>query len=223
MKAVQLDFMIIVPVYNGERYIEKFLFQLPSQFRNNLLFIDDGSTDETQKILANLGSRFIKHESNRGKGEAIQTGLSIAGEKGIENLVFMDVDLQHPPECIEQFLQFSENEIQIGYRVNRKAMPLHRKLSNFLTSLFISIRANAVIKDSQCGFRAYPRLVGESVKINSQGFQYESEFLLKAVLSGKRVVHREIPVVYNDEPSQMNNVSDTLKFMLLWFRSFFWI
>ena len=95
-------------------------------------------------------------------------------------------------------------------------------LSNFLTSLFISVRTNAVIKDSQCGFRAYHTDLARELEIVAGGFQYESEILMRAELKGYRIVHREIPVVYDDEPTQMNNITDTLRFMKLWFRSFFW-
>ena len=215
-------YLIIVPVFNGEKYIRQFYDRVPDDYRSAVLFIDDGSTDRTRKILESIGCRFVAHGENRGKGAALLTGMDNAQARGIENVVVLDVDLQHPPELIGTFLEFKPGELQIAYRRDRKTMPMHRKLSNFLTSLFITVRTNTVIKDSQCGFRAFPIQLGLSQKIGATGFQYESELLLKAALSGYRIVHREIPVIYDDEPSQMNNVTDTLKFMILWFRSFFW-
>jgi len=216
------NYLIIVPIFNGVKYIRCFYDRVPEDYCPALLFIDDGSTDRTSTILESIGCRFVTHGVNRGKGAALLTGMDIARIRGIENIVVLDVDLQHPPELIEKFLEFKTGEMQIAYRRDRKTMPLHRKLSNFLTSLFITVRTNTVIKDSQCGFRAFPVRLGLSQKIGAAGFQYESELLLKAALSGYRIVHREIPVIYDDEPSQMNNVTDTLKFMILWFRSFFW-
>ena len=216
------NYLIIVPIFNGEKYIRQFYDRIPDDYRSAVLFIDDGSTDRTRKILESIGCRFVAHGENRGKGAALLTGMDNAQAMGAENIVVLDVDLQHPPELIGTFLEFKPGELQIAYRRDRKTMPIHRKLSNFLTSLFITVRTNTVIKDSQCGFRAFPIQLGLSQKIGATGFQYESELLLKAALSGYRIVHREIPVIYDDEPSQMNNVTDTLKFMILWFRSFFW-
>ena len=216
------NYLIIVPIFNGEKYIRQFYDRVSKEYRPAVLFIDDGSTDHTHKILESIGCRFVTHRENRGKGAALLTGMDNARARGIENIVVLDVDLQHTPELIGTFLEFKPGELQIAYRRNRKTMPIHRKLSNFLTSLFITVRKNTVIKDSQCGFRAFPIQLGLSQKIGAAGFQYESELLLKAALSGYRIVHREIPVVYDDQPSQMNNVSDTIKFMILWFRSFFW-
>ncbi len=215
-------YLIIVPIFNGEKYIRRFYDRIPDDYRPAVLFIDDGSTDRTRKILESIGCRFVAHGENQGKGAALLTGMENAQARGIENIVVLDVDLQHPPELIGTFLKFNPGELQIAYRRDRKTMPIHRKLSNFLTSLFITVRTNTVIKDSQCGFRAFPIQLGLSQKIGAAGFQYESELLLKAASGGYRIVHREIPVIYDDEPSQMNNLTDTLKFMILWLRSFFW-
>jgi len=216
------NFIIIVPLYNGAGYIEQFYRLIPAKFRAKLLFVDDGSTDTSREILVRKNLNFISHPVNRGKGAALITGANYAAMNGIENMIIMDIDLQHPPELTGRFTSFGNNLIQIAYRRQRKTMPIQRKISNFLTSLFISVRTNTVIKDSQCGFRAYPTGLAQDLEISAGGFQYESEILMRAALKGYRIVHREIPVVYDAEPTQMNNVTDTLKFMNLWFRSFFW-
>jgi len=220
--TMENNFIIIVPLYNGAGYIEQFYRRVPAKFRTKLLFVDDGSTDASQEILVRNKLNFISHPNNRGKGAALETGANYAIDKYIENMIIMDIDLQHPPELIGRFTTFGDNLIQIAYRRQRKTMPIQRKISNFLTSLFISVRTNAVIKDSQCGFRAYPTDLAREPEIVAGGFQYESEILMRAALKGYRIVHREIPVIYDDEPTQMNNITDTLRFMKLWFRSFFW-
>lgn len=219
---IHSDYLILVPVYNGADYIRRFHQRVPPEFRPQLLFIDDGSTDAGRDLLRALGSRFIGHDGNRGKGAAIRSGLEYARSRGIGQVIVIDVDLQHPPEYLRDFLDFHPRRIQIGYRRDRKTMPLHRKISNFLTSLFISVRTNSVIKDSQCGFRAFPVALFRDLPFVSGGFQFESEMLIRAALRGYRIVHRPIPAVYGDEPTQMNNSKDTLRFIKLWFRSFFW-
>ncbi len=215
-------FKIVVPVYNGAGLIRRFHAHVPEEYHSQLVYINDGSTDNTEDIINELNCKHISHASNEGKGKAIATGVKFCMEEGVEYMVVIDVDLQHPPEDLHKFMAFDTRTLQLGYRRDRKAMPLHRKISNFLTSLFISVRTNTVIKDSQCGFRAFPVTMVKELDFVSGGFQYESEMLIRGALKGYRVVHRTIPVIYADEPTQMNNFKDTVKFTILWFRSFFW-
>ncbi len=216
------NYRIIVPVYNGGNFITSFIKRVPIELYKYLLFVNDGSSDNTEDRLNAADVEYISYPDNRGKGGALSAGIGYCQACGVEYAIVIDVDLQHPPEDLGKFTTFEPNTIQLGYRALRKPMPLHRKVSNFLTSLFISVRTNTVIKDSQCGFRAFPMALFTGLDFVSRGFQLESEMLIRAGLLGYRVVHHPIPAIYGEEPTQMNNVGDTLRFVKLWFRSFFW-
>ncbi|HJL74211.1 MAG TPA: glycosyltransferase family 2 protein [Candidatus Marinimicrobia bacterium] len=214
---------IIVPVYNGAFSLKEFLGRLHQQWLDRLVIVDDGSSDETSVILKKLNYTTLTHEKNRGKGAAIQSGLHWINENGGTKLITIDIDLQHPPEMLDEFSAIPYETILLGYRNDRRKMPLLRQVSNFLTSLLISIRSGAIIKDSQCGYRSFHTKVFKDIRCYENGFQFESEFLIKAVLSGWKVQHIPIPTIYGNESSSMRHVRDTIKFIIMWLKSFFWI
>jgi len=215
---------IIVPVYNGESFVEPFLRRFPSEYLPSLVFINDGSTDRTGELLLAAGKGFavISHDRNYGKGKALLTGIEYASSRGKTIVVSLDIDLQHKPELLPAFIECRRYEIRLGYRKDRKGMPIHRQISNFLTSLLLTIRSNQVIKDSQCGYRSFPAQMRNDFPLREPGFQLESEMLIRGCLLGYRVTHIKIPTIYNEEPSGMDPLRDTFKFIFLWFRSFLW-
>ncbi|MBC8321984.1 MAG: glycosyltransferase family 2 protein [Candidatus Marinimicrobia bacterium] len=213
---------IIVPVFNGSSPLNNFMTRINDSWLDRLVFVDDGSSDDTLEKLKNLNVTFLQHSKNLGKGAAIQTAMDWILQKGGDRAVTMDIDLQHPPELLNNFSQIPEKTILLGYRNNRRNMPLARQFSNFITSLLVSIRSCSVIKDSQCGYRSFQTNIFSDIQCVEHGFQFESEFLIKASIAGWKVQHVTIPTIYSNEPSAMRNVRDTVKFVNMWLRSFFW-
>jgi glycosyltransferase involved in cell wall biosynthesis len=217
------DILIIVPLFNAEMHLHEFCSELQLHAQADILFIDDGSKDDTQIILKQLGYAYLSHHHNFGKGRALKTGMRYAVENNYKYVLTLDGDMQHPPKFIQHFLQKSaEDEIVIGYRSDYSIMPLHRRFSNIVTSLLISIRTGKHVMDSQCGFRLYPMNSCRCHDFIEDGFQFESEILIKSLIRGYGVSHVEIPTIYGTEKSSMRNIRDTLKFITMYFRSFFW-
>ncbi|MFQ5454047.1 MAG: glycosyltransferase family 2 protein [Fidelibacterota bacterium] len=213
---------IIVPVFNGQQYIETFIERIDHKWREDLIFINDGSNDKSEEIFNKNNFFVITHKTNQGKGSSIKSGCNIIKKRKGDSVITIDIDLQHPPELLNIFNHIPEKTILLGYRFNRKSMPLLRQFSNFMTSLLISVRSGNVIKDSQCGYRAFKSDILHQLTCNENGFHYESEFLIKSSLIGWKINHIKIPTIYQDQPSAMNHFSDTIKFIKLWFKSFFW-
>ncbi|MCH7733284.1 MAG: glycosyltransferase family 2 protein [Candidatus Marinimicrobia bacterium] len=213
---------IIVPVYNGEQYIESFLAQIDDKWRKKLIFVNDGSGDKSEEILNEKNVIVINHELNKGKGAAIKSASQWVKNHGGDSVITIDIDLQHPLELLSKFSHIPKETIVLGYRNDRKSMPVLRKFSNFMTSLLISVRTGTVIKDSQCGYRAFNMDIFNRVSCEENGFHYESEFLIKSSLIGWKINHINIPTIYENQPSAMNHFSDTMKFIKLWFKSFLW-
>lgn len=215
--------MVVVPVYNGAATIRSFYHRIPRIFRSRVIFVNDGSTDQSTTILKKLKCQVIEHHRNFGKGKALRTGIDFAYKNGERRVITLDVDLQHHPENLGEFITIRNDEIILGARDFDKAMPIHRRFSNIFTSLLMSIRTNTLIRDSQCGFRSYPLNRLGKIKYLEDGFQFESEILIKAVLAGIRIKHRSIPTIYDkSQQSGIRPIRDTINFILLWFRSFFW-
>ena len=215
--------LVVVPVFNGEQSIQQLHADLTRIDIQQLLVIDDGSLDATAQILKDNGIPYLSHETNLGKGAAIRSGAKWAIENNFHWILTLDSDQQHPPSSIPLFIErMQEKVILVGQRFDLKSMPLVRIFSNKITSLLLSIRTNRCLRDSQCGFRLIPLSVFEEIEFQQNGFQFESELLIKASMSGYSIEHVKIPTVYGLEKSAMRNIRDTLKFAAMYLKSYLW-
>lgn len=213
---------IIVPVFNGERYIDDFIRQFPIDYRSHVIFVNDGSNDDSRSLLDKHNMKVVNHETNKGKGAAIRSALDMIKKEGGGTTVILDIDLQHPPQLLYMFSNCNESSVKLGYRFSRRNMPLLRQLSNFLTSVLITVRSGKVIKDSQCGYRSFHTSLFDKIHCKENGFQFDSEMLIKAAIIDSKVEHIRVPTIYDDQGSAMNNFTDTIKFIRMWIMSYFW-
>jgi len=210
-------------VFNGASTLPQLIKELSQIGLSNICFVDDGSEDDTTKILTNNSINYLSHSCNLGKGAAIKTAAAWAIRRGYTWIITLDADLQHPPASVDFFInKRSNNTILVGNRREHSPMPFFRIISNKFSSLLLSIRSNTPLRDSQCGFRLIPLKLFTELKLFQNGFQFESELLIKAALSGYRVDHIEIPTLYGNEKSAMRNFRDTLKFAAMYCHSFLW-
>ncbi|PKK84573.1 MAG: hypothetical protein CVT49_03085 [candidate division Zixibacteria bacterium HGW-Zixibacteria-1] len=216
--------LILVPAYNAGKY----LVELTARIRKaapetDLLIINDGSTDNSAEILTSLSVTHLTNDPNRGKGATLQRGFDYALEKGYDYVLTIDADLQHLPEEIPRFLDYRPYaDLYIGTRdLRSKDMPPHRKLSNYITSLIISIFSGRRIRDSQTGYRMISTELIRALKQSYIGYMFESEQLF---LAGKMNIDiAEIPIstIYEDSPSFINPFMDSARFVkLIWKRIF---
>ncbi|UCD94309.1 MAG: glycosyltransferase family 2 protein [Candidatus Zixiibacteriota bacterium] len=133
----------------------------------------------------------------------------------------IDADLQHLPEEIPLFIDSGwKADIYMGTRDLRSAdMPIHRRLTNYLTSLIISIFSRQRIRDSQSGYRMLSTDVLRKLKIRSLKYDFESELLFQAGMLDINVAEVRISTVYEGSHSYINPLVDTLRFIkLIWRR-----
>ena len=217
------SYLVIIPVYNSETTILPLLKRLSVARVNNFLFVNDGSTDNTGRLLTEQSLNQLAHRENRGKGAALMTGINYAIDNGCDYVVTMDADLQHPPEFIGHLVnETRQKAVILGWRKDYSRMPLLRILSNRITSLLLSLRTGVKINDSQCGMRAFPAKIISELTFTQHGFQFESEFLIKSIMAGYEILHVPIATIYANEKSAMRNIRDTVKFIAMYFRSFLW-
>jgi glycosyltransferase involved in cell wall biosynthesis len=219
---------LIIPAFNAEKTIAPLIKKnLNYMSEKDIVVVDDGSSDNTADIVSRFPVNLIRHEYNRGKGAALSSGIDFAIENNYDYVITMDADFQHDPDAIPQFLaliNINKFDLIIGTRKFRVGeMPLHRYISNQLTSLVVSITVKNRIHDSQSGFRAIRTDVLRNMKLISSGYQTESEILIRA---GKKDVHfGELPIktIYQgDEVSHINPGLDTLRFIILIVKSWWW-
>lgn len=228
--ATHREIGVIIPAYNPDPLLLQELIDRLQKVSDlhplRILIIDDGSDSPVQiPKHSTLNIQLSRHDENRGKGAALKTGFQhFFTDYGLDLVVTMDADLQHPPEKIPEFIQAyfeGEGTIIIGYRKRRPTvMPLTRILSNTLTSLIISTMTGQLVRDSQCGFRLIEKSAIDNITLKEMRFHLESEILMLAGRNGVRFGFVEIPTIYQHEKSSINHGRDTLNFIHLILRIF---
>ena len=217
---------ILVPAFNAGRYLPLLFEDLDHYVRREqVIVVDDGSRDDTPEVLSVSGVGFLRHDHNRGKGAALRTGFDwLKGRGDWTALVTMDADLQHRAEDLPSFLErWKEggSDIILGKRTRLGAsMPPARVFSNTITSFLVSSRCGSPIPDSQCGFRLLSREVVENVRFESDGYEAETELLVRALLMGFRAKAVPIQTVYGGEKSHMTPWFTTRRFVSVLFRDY---
>lgn len=202
---------VVIPAYNEAKRIGKVLLRIP-EFVDEVIVVDDGSTDNTSEVAKSYGVEIIRLEENQGKGVAMREGIkNVSGDI----VVFMDADGQHNPEEIEKLLYpilRGEADFVIGSRLIKAQgkRPLIRKISNFLSTGLIKFKLGIDVKDTQSGFRAIKQEF--LPEIESKRYEVETEVLIKAVKKGARV--KEVPVerIYGVETGHFR-LEDVLRFI----------
>jgi glycosyltransferase involved in cell wall biosynthesis len=193
--------IVVVPAYNEAatiREVAKGILDVVP----DLIVVDDGSTDGTAGFVQGLPLQLIRHETNRGKAAALETGFRAALERGGDAVLTLDGDAQHRAEDMPKLLAAHAHHpdaIIIGTRLHDKQhIPVARYGANRFANFWISWAAGMKIEDSQSGFRIYPATVLRSgLPSSSTGFVFESEVLIEAGRAGVRIVHVPVAAVYS--------------------------
>lgn len=209
----------IIPFYNEQDFIVE-VVKRTLQYVDLVIAVDDGSTDKSLNLIKGIENvEILMLDKNYGKGAALKAGFSLATELGFETFITLDADLQHDPNKILDFIDaLKKCDIVIGNRMsNIKNMPLHRVLSNYITSFLLSLRTGTWIKDSQCGFRAYKNKVIQKISIHSSGYEAESEIIIRCAKKKFTIEFVDIPTIYGNEKSKMKSFQAIKGFLKILF------
>jgi glycosyltransferase involved in cell wall biosynthesis len=207
----------IIPAYFEEKHVGDVVERTLRQV-DNVLVVDDGSTDATSENARAAGAIVIKHERNLGKGETIKTGLRYWLERGFQHVIILDADGQHLPEEIARFIAAAPAgaDLLIGTRMNDvRTMPLLRKIVNRYMSRRISRVCKQDVPDTQCGFRMLSARIIPHLLDGAARFDYETEVLFIVSRNGGRIESVPISTVYGDEVSSIHPLRDSIRFLKL--------
>ncbi|MDI7261269.1 MAG: glycosyltransferase family 2 protein [Thermodesulfobacteriota bacterium] len=220
---------VLIPAYNAQGTIGSVLEKVQS-LGIDVIVVDDGSIDETKRIVLEYGAHLLKHPGNRGKGAALRTGFQclLENEKDYPVVITLDADGQHDPLEIPFLLNVFwsvKPDILIASRAGEfYRMTLLRRFWNRLGVKAVSRLCHSDITDSQSGFRLIRTAVLREVDLTTQGFDTELELLIKACKKGFSVLSIPINVqkVDGTGSSHFRAVTDTWLVCKLFLRSLFW-
>ena len=225
-KAVELmRVCVLIPSYNGEGTIGSIVKAI-KELGLDVMVIDDGSTDATEKCASENGAIVMRHPTNLGKGASLKEGFDfIVRKTNFDTVIIMDGDGQHDPGDIQKFLSRARergDDIIVGNRMAITGdMPIIRVVTNRCMSMLLSVICKQRIPDTQCGFRLIRRKVLKSVKLVSDKYDMESELLIKASRARFKISSVPIIAIYRDELSRINPIKDTIRFVILLLKSYF--
>lgn len=221
---------IIVPVYNEEKTILQILEKVRNAHLpvvNEIIVVDDGSTDSTREKLAKVkDAKVILHKKNQGKGTAVKTGIKNA--KG-DYILIQDADLEYNPNQIKDLLKpILENKAQVVYGTRLDRAPHLRKeeakhlfilhyFGNRFLSLVTSILYGQWLTDMETCYKLFPKKALDAIRLNAKGFEFEPEITVKLMKQGYKIT--EVSITANprgyDAGKKLNTVKDGSK--ALWF------
>jgi dolichyl-phosphate beta-glucosyltransferase len=220
---------IVIPAYKeGERLKKTFPkfanFVKKAAYKVELIFINDGSPDNTEDVIDELIKkenpeefRLISYTKNRGKGYAVKRGMMAARGRFI---LFADADNATPIEQVENLLPYTnEYDVIIGSRYIEKGrlkikQSLFRIVGGRLLNFAIRLMTGLNLADTQCGFKLFEAECGQKIfgKLTFERFSFDVEILSIAQKLGYKI--KEVPVDwYNDPQSTVNPIRDGLRFL----------
>ncbi len=209
-------FLLAIPVFNEARHVHNVLNQT-SRFADDIVVIDDGSTDSTPKLLANQQiAMVVRHPENRGYGASLASAFTFAAKRGYDWLITMDCDEQHEPALIPAFIAAAgedDHDIISGSRYLRvfdgdDVPPPDRRRINSRITETLNSRLGFDITDAFCGFKAYRVSTLRNFKITVPGYAMPMQFWVQAWHAGLRITEIPVHLIYNDPTRHFGGILD---------------
>jgi len=207
--------IVILPAYNAEKTLEKTYNEIPFDIVDEVVLVDDCSTDKTFKVAQKLNIKnIIKHQQNKGYGGNQKTCYDKALELGGDIIIMLHPDYQYTPKLIYSMSYLIVNELYdvvLGSRILGKGalkggMPFYKYLSNRVLTLFQNIIMGQKLSEYHTGYRAFSAevLKGISYSNNSDDFVFDNQMLAQILFFNYRIAEITCPTKYFDEASSIN-------------------
>jgi glycosyltransferase involved in cell wall biosynthesis len=201
-----------MPAYNEAKYIGSVILQA-RRYADEVVVVDDGSTDPTASIARLAGAAVVRHEQNQGYGSTIRTLLDEAKKRDAAILVVLDADSQHNPDEIPRLVEGIKGgaDIVIGSReMQKNKIAGYRRLGQKLLSRMTGVASRQRLTDTESGFRAYSRKAINTLELKETGMAVSSEIISEAASKGLQIAEVPISVAYTGNGSTLNPVKHGL-------------
>lgn len=219
--------ILCLPAYNAAKTLYLTLEEIPKEYTDHILLVDDGSGDDTVKLAKQAGLKVFVHEKNKGYGGSQKTLYKMALADGADFVVLLHPDHQYDakviPDMLKPLLSGEADAVfgsrMLGGRPMEGGMPRWKYIANIFLTAFTNVIFSHYLTETHSGFRAYSRRYLDTVRFeqNSNDFVFDTEIIAQGIACG--LIFREVPIVtrYFPEASSINfRRSVVYGFGILW-------
>ena len=203
-----------MPAYNAAATLSRTVAELDLTVIDEVVLVDDNSTDQTIELARELGLKPIKHEKNLGYGGNQKTCYRRALDLGADIIVMVHPDYQYSPllvPAMASMIAYGEYDMVLGSRILAqhtvaRGMPVYKYVANRLLTLVENIMLGQKLSEYHTGLRAFSSelLAGLPFERNSDDFVFDNHIIAQAVAAGARIGEVSCPTRYEAESSSIN-------------------
>jgi glycosyltransferase involved in cell wall biosynthesis len=211
--------VVVMPAYNAEQTLRQTYSEIPRQYIDEVILVDDRSSDKTAEIARSLGCRTVVHVENRGYGGNQKTCYTEALKTGADVVVMLHPDYQYTPKLLVAMaaaIAVGQYDVMLGSRVLCQSaidggMPVYKYVANRLLTLFENILLGNRLSEYHTGYRAFSREVLETLPLNenSDDFVFDNQMLAQITYFGFSMGEISCPTKYFDEASSISLMRST--------------
>ncbi|HKP85308.1 MAG TPA: glycosyltransferase family 2 protein [Blastocatellia bacterium] len=203
----------VMPAYNAASTLERTYSEIPANVVDEVLLVDDKSSDATVQLAREMGLTVFLHKRNLGYGRNQKTCYREALKSGADIIVMLHPDYQYSPRLIVSLagmIAYGEYDMALGSRILgvgalEGGMPLYKYIANRFLTLAQNLLLNYKLSEYHTGYRAFARKVLEDLPLeeNSDDFLFDNEILAQAIYFKYRIGEVSCPTRYFREASSI--------------------
>jgi glycosyltransferase involved in cell wall biosynthesis len=200
---------VLIPTYNNEQTLSDVILDVFAH-TNNIIVVNDGSTDATVQVLQNFPwIKILSYKQNRGKGWALRKGFEMARNLGFQYAITIDSDGQHfakdLPRFLEKVYQFP-HAIIIGARnMEQESVPGKSSFGHKFSNFWFKVETGISAPDTQSGYRMYPLLLLKNIHFITRKYEFEIEVLVRAAWKGIDIESVPVSVYYAPKETRVSH------------------
>lgn len=205
---------VVLPAYNAEKTLRQTVDEIPREYIDDIILVDDASSDNTAELARSLGIHTVVHAQNLGYGGNQKTCYRQALERGADIVIMLHPDYQYTPKLLVamgSLIAAGQYDIVLGSRILsegalRGGMPIYKYISNRFLTLVQNLLLRKKLSEYHTGYRAFSREVIESLPLerNSDDFIFDNQMLAQAIYRGYHIGEISCPTKYFPEASSIN-------------------